>query len=193
MIKFCCSDCQKEYKVPDDFAGKRVKCKKCGNVEVVTPEQTSSDTDNGKDAPVVQQYDVSEPTHPCPVCGEDILEIAKKCKHCKEFLDKETKSLIKQNRPPGIGENAGIRMLIPVGRSGFAIAAGYLGLLSLLLIPAPVSIVVSLLGIIDIMKHPKKHGLGRAIFGLIMGLIFTGVLFYACKNDYEVLRDMFGS
>src|SRR4051812_21407307 len=37
-------------------------------------------------------------------------------------------------RPPGerrdIGDDAGMRMLLPVGRSGWAIAAGYLGLFS---------------------------------------------------------------
>src|SRR3954471_11457956 len=34
--------------------------------------------------------------------------------------------------PDDIGQNAGIRMLLPVGRSGWAIAAGYLGLFSVL-------------------------------------------------------------
>ena len=28
-------------------------------------------------------------TKTCPYCGEEILAIAKKCKHCGEFLDKE--------------------------------------------------------------------------------------------------------
>ena len=27
--------------------------------------------------------------------------------------------------------------------------------------------------IYDLRKHPEKHGWGRAIFGLVMGLIFT--------------------
>ena len=34
--------------------------------------------------------------------------------------------------PPNIGESASMRMLIPVDRSGWAIAAGYLGLFSVL-------------------------------------------------------------
>jgi DNA-directed RNA polymerase subunit RPC12/RpoP len=29
-IRFSCADCGKEYKVPEKFAGKKVKCKKCG-------------------------------------------------------------------------------------------------------------------------------------------------------------------
>ena len=28
-------------------------------------------------------------TKNCPYCGEEILAIAKKCKHCGEFLDKK--------------------------------------------------------------------------------------------------------
>ncbi len=77
---------------------------------------------------------------------------------------------------PGIGQDAGMRLLLPVGRSGWAIAAGYLGLFSVLACPAPIALVVSILAIVDIRKHPDRHGMGRAIFGLVMGLLGTVVL-----------------
>lgn len=70
-----------------------------------------------------------------------------------------------------IAQNAGIRMLIPVGRSAWAIWAGYLGLFSLAIVPAPFAIVVSILAIRDIRRHPDRHGMGRAIFGLVMGIL----------------------
>lgn len=77
----------------------------------------------------------------------------------------------------GIGDDAGIRLLIPVGRSGWAIAAGYLGLFSLVLIPAPISVIVSILAIRDIRRSKLtakvKHGMGRTIFGLVMGILGT--------------------
>ncbi len=63
----------------------------------------------------------------------------------------------------------GMRMLIPVGLSGYAIAAGYLGLISVLLLPAPAAIVFGILGIKDIQRNPKKHGMGRCVFGIVMG------------------------
>ena len=79
--------------------------------------------------------------------------------------------------PPSIGDNAGMRMLLPVGRSGWAIAAGYLGLFCLIVIPAPVALIVSIIAIRDIRKSRKtsypKHGMGRAIFGLIAGAAGT--------------------
>ena len=70
-----------------------------------------------------------------------------------------------------IGDDAGMRMLLPVGRSGWAIASGYLGLMSLICIPAPFALVTGILAVRDIHRNPKKHGMGRAIFGIIMGII----------------------
>lgn len=69
-----------------------------------------------------------------------------------------------------------MRMLLPVGRSGWAIAAGYLGLISVLMIPAPLAILTGVLAILEIRRNPKKHGMGRAIFGLVMGVLFTTLL-----------------
>jgi len=89
--------------------------------------------------------------------------------------------------PPGggpafqsLGENAGIRMLLPVGRSGWAIAAGYAGLFAVLFFPAPIAVILGIIAIYDIKRHPKRHGMGRAIFGLVMGVIFTLLLLWLC-------------
>ena len=76
-----------------------------------------------------------------------------------------------------LGDNAGVRMLLPVGRSVWAIVAGYAGLLSLIPIFAPIAIITGIIAIIDIRHHPNKHGMGRAIFGLVMGLLVVGGLF----------------
>lgn len=80
----------------------------------------------------------------------------------------------------GIGADAGMRLLMPVGRSGWAIAAGYLGLFSLIVLPAPVSLVVSLVAIRDIRRSKEsgkpKYGMGRAVFGLVMGILGSALL-----------------
>jgi hypothetical protein len=76
-------------------------------------------------------------------------------------------------RPRPLGDDAAMRFLLPVGRSLWAIAAGYMGLLSVLLLPAPVAVVLAIVAIRDIQQNPEKHGMGRAIFGLVMGILFT--------------------
>src|SRR5437762_7452398 len=72
-----------------------------------------------------------------------------------------------------IGQDAGMRMLLPVGLSGWAIASGYLGLISVLILPAPFALLTGILAVREMRRNPKKHGLGRAIFGIVMGTIFT--------------------
>lgn len=100
----------------------------------------------------------------CRECGKEINNSAVTCVHCGVRT--------------GVGEpDAVMRMLLPVGRSGYAIAAGYLGLVSVLVIPAPLAVIFGILAIRDIKYNPHKHGMGRAIFGIIMGAIFT--LLYA--------------
>lgn len=74
---------------------------------------------------------------------------------------------------PPPGSDAAMRLLIPVGRSGWAIAAGYCGLFALIPLFAPIAIIVSIVALRDLKKHPESHGKGRAIFGLVMGLLFT--------------------
>ncbi len=69
-----------------------------------------------------------------------------------------------------------MRIVLPVGRSLWAIAAGYVGLFSVLLVPAPLALLLGVVAIVDIKRHPKKHGMGRAIFAVVMGVLFTVLL-----------------
>lgn len=72
-----------------------------------------------------------------------------------------------------IGQDATMRMLLPVGRSGWAIAAGYLGLISVSLVPAPLALVLGVVAVRDIRRNPHQHGMGRAVFGIVMGALGT--------------------
>lgn len=84
--------------------------------------------------------------------------------------------------PARMEDSVGMRMLMPVGRSFWAILAGYLGLLSLVIVPAPLALIVSIVAILDLRKSKAtdkpKYGMGRAIFGLIMGILGTVALLY---------------
>jgi hypothetical protein len=70
-------------------------------------------------------------------------------------------------------EDPALRWVLPVGRSGWAIASGYLGLLSLLGIFAPFALITGILALLEIRKNPRLGGRGRAIFGIVMGGLVT--------------------
>ena len=42
MVQFTCTSCNKKLKVPDKYSGKKAKCPKCGQINVV-PEESDSD------------------------------------------------------------------------------------------------------------------------------------------------------
>jgi hypothetical protein len=114
----------------------------------------------------------------CARCGTSNDDRAPSCAKCGQALGPPGYGP-PGYRPPQLGDDAGIRMLIPVGRSGLAIAAGYLGLLSCFGFLAPIALIVGILAIRDIKQHPEKHGMGRAIFGIVMGALGTlGLLFW---------------
>ncbi|MBN2577492.1 MAG: hypothetical protein JXB10_00685 [Pirellulales bacterium] len=76
----------------------------------------------------------------------------------------------------GLADDAATRMLLPVGRSGWAIAAGYAGLFAVVVFPAPLALLLGIVAVAHLKKRSDLHGWGRAIFGLVMGGLFTLVL-----------------
>lgn len=97
----------------------------------------------------------------CKQCGKEIDDQAVVCVHCGAA----TPSLKKTD--------SFCASLAPVGRSGFAIAAGYLALFSVTIIAAPFALLFGILALRDIKKNVWKRGKGRAWFGIIMGAIFS--------------------
>ncbi|MBM4090976.1 MAG: DUF4190 domain-containing protein [Planctomycetes bacterium] len=79
--------------------------------------------------------------------------------------------------PHSVGDDPAMRILLPVGRSLWAIAAGYAGLFSLFCAaPGPIAVVLGLIAIRDIRQHPDRHGMGRAVFAIVTGVFGTIVL-----------------
>ena len=99
----------------------------------------------------------------CASCGSQLAQKAAICPKCgvpTEIQGSHTANQISNN----------------------AIAAGYLGLFSVIGLIAPIAIIVSIIAIIDISKskatNERKYGMGRAVFGLVMGIICTAVWAY---------------
>lgn len=80
---------------------------------------------------------------------------------------------------PEAKAGAALGLLAPIGRSGYAVAAGYFGLFSVVPFCGVAAIICSLLGFRDLKRHPTKRGMGRLIFGLVTGLAGTAFYGYA--------------
>lgn len=142
-IEIACPQCKQMLRVPDAAAGRKARCPACQAIAEVPMAvvEILPDSPLGAGANFDNAYRSPADYPPDP------------------------------NQPKSLGDDAAMRMLLPVGRSLWAIAAGYLGLFSAVFCPAPLAIIVSLIAIWDIRTHPEKHGLGRAIFGLVMGIL----------------------
>jgi len=77
---------------------------------------------------------------------------------------------------PSAASAAALSMVLPINRSGWAIAAGYLALLSVLCLPAPFALFCGIMALRDLKRRPYLQGGGRAWFGIVMGILFTIVL-----------------
>ena len=79
-----------------------------------------------------------------------------------------------QSQPRQVAANEDpLRFVITVNPSVWALAAGYLGLFSVLFVCAPFSLIAGIMALRDLKQNPGKTGKGRAWFGIIMGVIFS--------------------
>lgn len=109
----------------------------------------------------------------CRNCGQKIDAAVSACPHCNAL---KAPSDVSSVQPTQATSGSGMQYILPIGRSGWSIAAGYLALFSILLLPAPLALFCGGMALRDIAKHPEKTGKPRAIFGIIMGLIGSGLL-----------------
>jgi hypothetical protein len=71
--------------------------------------------------------------------------------------------------------NRTVEVLLPVNRTPLSIAAGYAGLVAMLIVPAPLALLLGVLALRDLRGQPAVGGRGRAWFGTIAGALGTAV------------------
>jgi hypothetical protein len=108
----------------------------------------------------------------CPHCGTLNADNNFRCTKCGGVIQPIAQTVVATD----LGDSRAARWMLPVGRSGLAIAAGYAGLFALLILPAPLALALGLLAVRDIRKHPAKHGMGRAVFAIVTGGLGTALL-----------------
>jgi hypothetical protein len=72
QIQIACPKCSEALRVPSEFNGKKVSCKKCGKTFRVKIKSTDK---------VLNSSEVL-----CRFCGEEVKPAAIKCKHCGSHL-----------------------------------------------------------------------------------------------------------
>lgn len=70
-------------------------------------------------------------------------------------------------------------MLVPVRADIFAVAAGYFGLFSLVVVGAPFALIFGVIALRRIKQNPNRTGKGRAWFGIIMGSLVLSLAAFA--------------
>ena len=104
FMRMRCPHCGQKYEIDDDLTGQELECSACGK----TFTAAKSD-DSPTDAPVPElkplpvppespSASAPQPTRRCPMCGEKILAVARKCRFCGEYLDESGQPLRRKNR-----------------------------------------------------------------------------------------------
>lgn len=78
-----CPTCKQEYDVDDKYVNQSLACPNCNTI--FTPEISAPSS-------------IQKATKECPMCGETVLAVAKKCRHCGEFFNDNDNNNNKENR-----------------------------------------------------------------------------------------------
>jgi DNA-directed RNA polymerase subunit M/transcription elongation factor TFIIS len=101
-LMITCPGCKAKLRIRDEFAGKAMKCPRCSS-PVDVPAEKEAPAEEVVTAAVVEEEEIVtaevEPDRParrkgrepdlvkCPECGKRVPADAKRCRHCRAWLD----------------------------------------------------------------------------------------------------------
>ena len=97
----------------------------------------------------------------CIQCGTQFIEGARFCANCG-WSPKPKGQRLEQIEDE-------LKLVLPMATPFTAIIAGYLGLLSLLLIPAPFAVIFGVVGLVQIQRRERSYGKVRCWVGILLG------------------------
>jgi hypothetical protein len=107
----------------------------------------------------------------CQRCGNENVDYARFCLTCGTAFQPQQAA---QPPTPTVFDDRQMRAMLPVGNAPMAVAAMWVGLVSLLCcFLGPVAIVLSIVALVELNRDPDKGGKVHAIFGLIAGSVTT--------------------
>jgi len=116
----------------------------------------------------------------CSNCGKENQGNASFCNQCGARFQQPQNHYplypYQAARPQELSDDPTIRALLPVGRTGLSIAAGWIGFFSLIIWPLGfIAVIFSIVALNELNKRPDMLGKGRALFGLMAGLVGIGL------------------
>jgi ribosomal protein L37AE/L43A len=173
-VQIQCPGCLKTVDIDQNRAGEVIPCPHCQvqmQVPALEPEAVSQPS-----TPVTSLSQNSSETKGCPFCGETVLKIARKCKHCKEDIPAglDTESIRKRlEAKETIIKEKGCQVIpYSVGgkiRTGTFIVVGIT--------------VASIIAIVVGVNAPGNDLLGLTVTGFIFGIIFGIATLVFLGND----------
>jgi len=132
---------------------------------------------------------MAEGMRPCPHCGQQIKSAAAKCRFCGEFVDDEDDELEDEEEEEQEEDAGAMKWVAPVNRSGFAILAGYLGILALVPIPfilygffGPGEADANVKKAVKILEIGSLINVALGAIAILMGLVAILMVFFSAKG-----------
>ena len=112
----------------------------------------------------------------CSKCGSQLQAGVAFCSSCGTKVGADGASVpAAAAEKTYASDNPGLRFVLPIGCTGWAIASGYCGLFSLIpvlgILLALLSIIFGILAIVVIRHNPHKHGVARIVIGWIFSIL----------------------